>query len=317
MDLPKPARFAQLSIAAAVLTIGLKFTAYVLTGSVGLLSDALESVVNLAAAVMALAMLNVAARPADEDHPYGHTKAEYFASGAEGALILLAAASIVMAAIDRLLHPHPLEELGLGLAIAIVASGVNAVVAVVLLRAARRHRSITLEADAHHLLADVWTSVGVVVGIGAVALTGWQPLDSLVAIAVAVNIVWTGARIVRSSVLGLMDTQLPREDQERLQQVLQPYLAGGVQWHALRTRQSGPRRFISFHVLVPGDWTVHRGHALLEAIEADVRRAFEDTTVFTHLESLDDPRSWDDTKLDRPAERPPEPPGVNPGRPPR
>ncbi|MGE5232642.1 MAG: cation diffusion facilitator family transporter [Acidobacteriota bacterium] len=310
-----PARFAKLSIAAALLTIGLKGAAYVLTGSVGLLSDALESVVNLAAAAMALAMLNIAARPADEDHPYGHTKAEYFASGAEGALILLAAASIAMASVDRLLHPHPLERLGLGLAISIVASGVNAAVALVLLRAARRHRSITLEADAHHLLADVWTSAGVVVGIVAVAVTGWQPLDSIVAIAVAINIVWTGAKIVRNSVLGLMDTMLPKADQETLQRVLEPYVAAGVQWHALRTRQSGPRRFISFHVLVPGKWTVQHGHALLEAIEADVRKAFENTTVFTHLESLDDPRSWEDTKLDRPGDLPAEPPSVSAGPP--
>lgn len=297
-----PARYASLSVAAAVLTIGLKAAAYALTGSVGLLSDALESLVNLAGALMALAMLHVAARPADEDHLYGHTKAEYFSSGVEGALILLAAASIAFTAVERWLTPRPLEHVGLGLGISVAASLVNLGVALALLRAANRHRSIALEADARHLFADVWTSAGVLVGVGAAVATGWQRLDPAVAMAVAANVVWTGVRIMRQSVLGLMDTGLSSEDQERLRNVLAAHAGSGVQWHALRHRQSGKRRFISFHVLVPGNWTVHRGHALLEAIEADVRKAIPDVTVFTHLEPLDDPRSWDDTSLDRPTE---------------
>lgn len=297
-------RFAWLSLAAALLTIGLKSVAYLLTGSVGLLSDALESGVNLAGALMALAMLTVAARPADEDHAYGHSKAEYFSSGVEGTLILVAAASIAVAAVQRLLAPKPLEQVGLGLAVSVLASLVNLSVALILLRASKRYRSITLEANANHLLTDVWTSGGVLVGVGAVALTGWQRLDPLVAILVAANIVWAGVRIVRKSVSGLMDTALPPEELNALRRVLEPYLQTGVQYHALRTRQSGARQFVSLHVLVPGAWTVHEGHQLLERIEADIRQALPNVTAFTHLESLDDPISWDDMHLDR-AEAPP------------
>ena len=297
-------RFAWLSLAAALLTIGLKSVAYLLTGSVGLLSDALESGVNLAGALMALAMLTVAARPADEDHAYGHSKAEYFSSGVEGTLILVAAASIAVAAVQRLLAPRPLEQVGLGLVVSVLASLVNLSVALILRRASKRYRSITLEANANHLLTDVWTSGGVLVGVGAVMLTGWQRLDPLVAILVAANIVWAGVRIVRKSVLGLMDTALPPEEQSALRRVLEPYLQTGVQYHALRTRQSGARQFVSLHVLVPGTWTVHEGHQLLERIEADIRQALPNVTAFTHLESLDDPISWDDVHLDR-AEAPP------------
>jgi cation diffusion facilitator family transporter len=293
-------RFAWLSLAAALLTIGLKSVAYLLTGSVGLLSDALESGVNLAGALMALAMLTVAARPADEDHAYGHSKAEYFSSGVEGSLILIAAGSIAVAAVQRLLAPKPLEQVGLGLAVSVLASLVNLSVALILLRASKRYRSITLEANANHLLTDVWTSGGVLVGVGAVALTGWQRLDPLVAILVAANIVWAGVRIVRKSVSGLMDTALPPEEQGALRRVLEPYLQTGVQYHALRTRQSGARQFVSLHVLVPGAWTVHEGHQLLERIEADIRQTVPNVTAFTHLESLDDPISWDDMHLDRP-----------------
>jgi len=292
-------RFAWLSIAAALATMGLKAVAWAVTGSVGLLSDALESLVNLAGALMALAMLRIASRPADEDHPYGHSKAEYFSSGAEGALILVAAAGIAISAVPRLIEPRPLERLGLGIGVSVVAALVNLVVALLLLRGARRHSSVTLEASAHHLLTDVWTSAGVLAGVGAVAATGWLRLDPIVALAVAANIVWTGARIVNRSVLGLMDTSLPPDERRRLLDTVAPHLAGGLEMHALRSRRSGARQFISFHVLVPGDWTVHRGHELLEAIESDVRAAFPSTTVFTHLESLDDPRAWDDTELDR------------------
>lgn len=294
-----PIRFAWLSIAAAVLTLALKTAAYLITGSVGLLSDAVESVVNLIAGFMALAMLKVAALPADEDHAYGHGKAEYFSSGVEGGLILVAAVSIGVAAVQRLMSPKPLAALGLGLAVSVIAALVNLAVALVVLRAGRKHNSITLEANAHHLLTDVWTSVGVVAGVGIVALTGWQRLDPLVALLVAMNIVWTGVRIVRRSILGLMDTALSAEDMAAVRKVLEGYTTDGVQFHALLTRQAGAQKFVSTHVLVPGGWTVQRGHELLERIEADIRRALPDAVVFTHLESLDDPASWDDQTLER------------------
>jgi len=292
-------RFAWLSIAAAILTIGLKAIAYLLTGSVGLLSDALESFVNLAGALMALAMLTIAARPADKGHMYGHSKAEYFSSGAEGLLILMAAVSIGIAAVQRLVTPKPLEQIGFGIAISIVASCVNLAVALVLRRAGKQYNSITLDANAQHLLTDVWTSVGVLVGVGLVALTGWERLDPIVALVVAGNIVWSGFHILRASVSGLMDTALPFEEQMILQKVLEQYLQPRVQYHALQTRQSGARRFVSLHVLVPGIWTVQRGHQLLEHIEADIRHALPTAEVITHLESLNDPTSWDDLALDR------------------
>ncbi len=299
MNRPHLTRYAWLSIAAALVTIGLKSSAYLLTGSVGLLSDALESLVNLAGAIMALAMLTIAARPADDDHPYGHGKAEYFSSGVEGTLILVAAASIGIAAGSRLMHPRPLEAVGLGLLVSLVAAGVNLVVALMLVRASRRHGSITLEANGRHLLTDVWTSVGVIAGVGLVGWTHWLWLDAVVAFVVAGNIVWTGAQIVRQSVLGLMDSAMSEQERLAVQKALVPHLFGGIQYHALRTRISGARRFVSLHVLVPGEWTVHQGHALLERMEADIRGAVPHTTVLTHLESLEDPSSWDDITLDR------------------
>ena len=290
-------RFAWLSTAAAILTIGLKTAAYFLTGSVGLLSDALESLVNLAGGLMAVVMLTVAAQPADERHPYGHSKAEYFSSVVEGALILLAAASISVAAIHRLMDPKPLEQIGIGLGISILASLVNLGVAVVLLRASKRYESITLRANAHHLLTDVWTSAGVLAGIGAVVLTGWTQLDPIVALVVAANIVWTGVRIMRDSVGGLMDAAISAGDQQKIRDILEAHLEEGAQYHALRTRQSGAQRFISFHMLVPGDWTVARGHRLIDHIETDLRSALAHVTVFSHLESLEDPAAWDDSEL--------------------
>ena len=292
-------RFAWLSISAAILTIALKAVAYILTGSVGLLSDAMESLVNLVGALMALAMLTVAARPADEDHAYGHSKAEYFSSGVEGTLILIAAVSIAVAAAQRLISPKPLEQIGLGLAVSVAASLVNLFVALVLLKAAKSYQSITLKANAHHLLTDVWTSLGVLVGVGAVAFTGWERLDPIVAFIVAGNIVWSGIRIVRESVLGLMDTALPIVELNTIQEVLDRHCQPDIQCHALRTRQAGSRRFVSVHVLVPGDWTVDRGHKLLECMEDDIRSALPNVTVLTHLESIQDPASWNDMDLDR------------------
>ena len=293
------ARFAWLSIAAALITISLKTIAYLLTGSVGLLSDAMESCINLAGALMALAMLTVAARPADEDHAFGHGKAEYFSSGVEGTLILIAAVSIGITSVQRLLDPRPLEQIGIGIGVSVLASLVNLFVSITIARAGKKHRSITLEADAQHLMTDVWTSAGVVAGVGLVAWSGWQRLDPVVALLVAGNIVWSGVRILRKSVMGLMDIALPVKALNTIQEVLESHKQEGIQYHALRTRQSGSRQFVSFHVIVPGDWTVHAGHKLLERIEADLRGKLPKVTIFTHLESEDDPSSWDDIMLDR------------------
>ena len=293
-------RFTYLSIGAAVATIALKMGAWWLTGSVGLLSDAMESFVNLAAALMALWMLIISERPPDEDHAFGHSKAEYFSSGVEGALILIAAVSIGWSAIDRLFNPQPLQNVGIGLVISLLASAINLVVAQVLLRAAKRYHSILIEADAKHLMTDVWTSIGVVVGVGLVMLTGWLPLDSLLAMAVAANIVWSGVQLVSRSALGLLDTAIPSQEREKITQVLDRHRKQGVDFHSVRTRQAGPRRFISMHVLVPGDWTVQHGHDMLENIERDVRDSFDSpTTVFTHLEPLEDPVSMQDIGIDR------------------
>ncbi|GIW09987.1 MAG: transporter [Dehalococcoidia bacterium] len=300
---PRPLlRFALLSLASAIITIALKAVAFALTGSVGLLADALESLVNLLAAGVALGALMVALRPPDEDHEHGHDKAEYFASGFEGLLILAAAAAIVVAALERLHVPMPLEEVTLGLAVSGLAAAVNLVTALLLLQAGRRYHSITLEADAHHLLTDVLTSVGVILGVGAVALTGLLWLDPLIALAVAVNIGWTGLRLVWRSVLGLMDTVLPAIDRERIAAVLDRYRAEQVQWHALRTRQAGARKFVQVHLLVPGDWTVQQGHDLAERVEADIRAVVPQSHVLTHLEPVEDPLSWADVPLDRPSE---------------
>lgn len=307
MDRRGLTRYAWISIGAALVTIGLKTTAWWVTGSVGLLSDALESLVNLAGGILALAMLTIAARPADENHAYGHGKAEYFSSGVEGALILVAAVSIAVAAVPRLWTPRPLDQLGLGVATAVAASVVNLAVALLLLRAGRRYQSITLEANAHHLLTDVWTSVAVVAGVALVGWTGWQRLDPALALLVAANIVRTGVGIVRRSVGGLMDVSLPAAELAEVQAVFAPYRQQGIEFHALRTRQAGARRFVSFHVLVPGRWTVDRGHELLEEVEARLRARLPGTTVFTHLEPLDDPRSWEDTKLERGVEAPTRP----------
>ncbi len=296
---PNLTRFAWLSIAAAVATIVLKTLAWWLTGSVGLLSDAAESVVNLMAAAMTLTMLTVAARPPDEDHEWGHSKAEYFASGVEGLLILVAAAAIAWTGIDRLLHPKPIEQAGLGLAISTAASLINFAVSRVLFRAGKEHHSIALEADAHHLMTDVWTSAGVLVGIVIVAVSGWQRLDPIVALLVAANIVWTGVQLIRRSTLGLLDTAITAEEQKALQGVLDRFAARGVTFHAVRTRQAAARRFVTMHVLVPGDWTVRRGHDLAEEIEQGVCAAIPNCHAMTHLEAIEDPKSFADQGLDR------------------
>jgi cation diffusion facilitator family transporter len=287
-------RYAWLSIGAAIVTIVLKGVAYGLTGSVGLLSDAVESLVNLAGAAMALAMLTVAARPADEDHLYGHSKAEYFASGVEGVLILLAALAISATAVCRLITPRPLEQTVAGLAVTTVASVVNLVVARILLSAGRTHNSITLEADGKHLMTDVWTSVAVIAGVAGVAVTGWLRLDPLIAIVVSINILWTAYHLIHRSASGLMDSALPPDEQKILQAILEGYRKQGVQFHEVRTRTAAALRFIELHVLVPGAWTVHDSHHLVEQIEADIRRSIPEVTVSTHLEPIEDPISFHD-----------------------
>jgi cation diffusion facilitator family transporter len=291
-------RFAWLSIGAAVVTIALKAGAYFLTGSVGLLSDALESFVNLAGAVMALAMLSIASQPEDDSHHYGHSKAEYFSSGAEGSFIIIAAVGIAYTAIERLINPQPLEQLGVGLAVSAIAGLVNLGAALVIGYNGRKYNSVTLTANSKHLMTDVWTSVGVLGGVGLVALTGWGPLDSLVAIAVAVNIVWSGIVILRSTVSGLMDSVLPDDELSLIRQKIEDILPNGTTYHALMTRQAGARRFVSFHVLVPGEWTVEHGHQLMESLEVQLTKLLPDMVVFTHMEPLDDPASWSDQTLD-------------------
>ena len=292
-------RYAWLSIGAALATITLKTLAYLLTGSVGLLSDAVESLVNLLGAVVALIMLTIAARPADESHAYGHGKAEYFSSAIEGGLILVAAISIASAAIERLANPQPLEAVGVGLLVAMVASAINFAVSRVLMRAGKQYDSITLEADAKHLMTDVWTSVGVIAGVAAVALTGWERLDPIIALVVAVNIVWTAIGLLRRSVQGLMDSALAEEKRAALVMILDKYKDQGVDYHALRTRQAAARSFVSFHLLVPGAWTVQRGHDLLEQIESEIHQVLPNATLDTHLEPLEDLASLQDAGLDR------------------
>ena len=293
-------KYAWLSIGAAISTMTLKASAFYLTGSVGLLSDAIESLVNLASAILALSMLIIAARPADESHVYGHSKAEYFASATEGLLILGAAAGIISAALTRLIQPRGIEQLGLGLAVSVAASAINLIVARVLLREGHARGSITLEADAHHLMTDVWTSVGVIAGVGIAGFTGWTILDPLVAIFVALNIIWTGVRLVSRSVSGLMDAALPVAEQSLIQEVMEKYRQKGVTFHALRTRQAAARRFISVHILVPGEWTVHDAHHVAEDFESDIREALGSVvTVFTHIEPVEDELSMEDMFLDR------------------
>jgi cation diffusion facilitator family transporter len=296
-------RFAWLAIAAACATILLKTGAWLTTGSVGLLSDALESVVNLAAAIVALIVLGIAHKEPDEEHAYGHGKAEYLSSGLEGGLILVAAVSIIYTAVPRLFDPAGIDQIGLGIAASVTASIINLLVARILLRAGKTYESITLEADARHLITDVLTTGGVIIGILAVSITGWNRIDPIIALLVAVNIIWTGYQLMRRSILGLLDTALPLEEIAKIETVLQHYRdSQPVQTHALRTRQAASRRFASVHVIVPGDWSIEQGHHLVERIEHDIRRELPSITVFTHLEPDTDPASWDDTGLDRPTD---------------
>jgi cation diffusion facilitator family transporter len=288
-----------LSILAALLTIGMKSTAYAITGSVGLFSDALESVVNLLAAVTAYLSLLYAARPADPTHTYGHQKIEYFSSGLEGALILVAGLGAAVYAVRRLIHPQPLDALELGTLIALAASAINLAVARILLYHGRKHRSIVLEADGQHLMSDVWTSVGVVVGLGLVMLTDLQFLDPVLAIAVGLNIMWTGFGLIRRSFNGLMDHALPHEEQEQIRAVIQSHLPLGATFHGLRTRQAGAHRFAEFHLLVDGDLSVREAHHVAHRIDDALSAALVGLEVVIHIEPVDERESWEPEYLER------------------
>jgi cation diffusion facilitator family transporter len=293
-------RYAWLSIAAAFATIGLKGLAWWFTGSIGFLSDALESLVNLAAAVLVLSMLRLAASPPDKEHPYGRSKAEYFSAGIEGAMIVAAAGGIVWAAFPRLVAPQPIEAPLLGVVLTAAATVINLVVGLLLIRVGRREDSITLEADGRHLMTDVWTSVGVIAGVVAISLTGWLVLDPLIGLAVAVHILWEGFGLMRRSVSGLLDISISQLDQSEITKLFAEYSRRyGISFHALRTRQAGARRFISFHILVPDAWTVAHAHRLSEEIESRVRSMVPNAAVDTHIEPISDPASYDDQSLDR------------------
>jgi len=287
-------KFAYLSIATGVVVFSLKLVAWWFTGSVGLLSDALESTVNIVAAVIALLALKTAMKPADQQHHFGRGKAEYFSASVEGFMILVAALIIVATAAERFINPREIEQLGWGLAISTGASILNGVVAVMLIRAGKKYRSPVLDADGRHLMTDVWTSAGVVVGVGLVQVTGYLRLDPLVAMAVGINIVITGVNLLRQSTSKLMDKALSDEDHQAIVEVLKKFESEEVKFHALQTRESGRHRFVSMHVLVPGAWTIAKGHDLLEDLEKAIIAALPDTTVHTHVEPIEDPRSWAD-----------------------
>ncbi|MGC4094336.1 MAG: cation diffusion facilitator family transporter [Polyangiaceae bacterium] len=278
-----------LSMAAALATMALKFGAWSLTGSVGLFSDAVESLVNLAAAVIGFILLGLAALPADDNHPFGHEKAEYFASGAEGMLIFLAAFAIAWKSVQGLLQPAAPQALDIGLLLSLAATGINAAAAWWLLRVAHEEKSLAVEADARHLLTDVWTSVGVVLALGLLMIfpqAHW--LDPLIALLVAINILRTAFELIRRSVDGLMDMQLPAEELQQIEKVLQATLPAGTASHGLRTRQAGTRRFVEFNLLVPGNWPVRESHALCDELEAALHRVFADSDVVIHVEPVEE-----------------------------
>lgn len=302
--------YGWLSIAAALSTIGLKSWAYLLTDSVGLLSDALESIINLVAAIIMLVVLHISARPPDKNHPYGHEKIEYFSSGAEGIMIIVAALSITITAWERLKNPQPLQQLDIGIAISVGASIINLIVAKILIHTGKKYHSITLESDGKHLMTDVWTTVGILLGIGAIylansheeslaiakqlGLNGWEILDPVIAIFVAINIIFTGFHVLSRTASGLMDTALPIDEQMLIIDTLDKVSEfHGITYHALRTRYSGARRFMSVHILVNGDWTVKQGHDVVEMIEQKIKTLFESIDIETHLEPIEDPISWE------------------------
>jgi cation diffusion facilitator family transporter len=253
--------------------------------------------VNLVAAIGAVWAITYAAKPPDEEHTFGHSKAEYFSSGFEGGLILVAAGGIAITAVPRLLHPQPLEQLSLGLVLSLAASAINGGLALILLKAGKRLHSITLRADAHHLLTDVWTSAGVILGILLVSVTGWLILDPILALLVAANIVWTGVKLIQESASALLDASIPLIERQMIDEILSPYNCQKIKFHAMRTRIAGTRKFVYFHVLVPATWTVQEGHNLCEELESKIIATLPNIRVFTHLEPLEDPKSWADQEL--------------------
>jgi cation diffusion facilitator family transporter len=279
-------RVILLSIGTSIVTMALKLGAYAFTGSVSLLSDAMESSVNLVAALVAFLAMTVADRPADRSHAYGHDKAEYFSSGVEGALILVAAILIIYTAARRFMNPAPLTDLGLGLMISVLASGINLAVSRFMLRMAKRYDSITLEADAHHLMTDVWTSVGVVAALGIIAFAppNWTILDPIIAVIVALNIIFTGVSLIRRSMAGLMDSSLSESEIQQIEKAILGSLSSGTAFHSLRTRKSGSQRFVDLHVMVPCNWTVVEGHDQCERIEAAISVQLPKISATTHLE---------------------------------
>jgi cation diffusion facilitator family transporter len=288
------AKFAWMSIIVSIAVFAMKIAAWHATGSVGLLSDALESTVNIFAAVIALLALRTAMKPADAMHHFGRGKAEYFSASIEGFMILLAALIIVFTAVERIISPRPLEQIGWGLTISTLAAVINGGTALILLRAGKLHRSPVLVADGKHLLTDVWTSVGVIVGVGLVVVTGWNRLDGIVALAVGLNIIITGINLLRSSTAGLMDKALSDDDHLKIVQVLTKFESDEVKFHALQTREAGRQRFVSMHVLVPGAWSIQKGHDLSEELEAEIIAELPDAIITTHVEPLEDERSWAD-----------------------
>ena len=278
-------RYLWLSLATAVATVTLKAVAAMVTNSVGLWSDALESTVNLLAAGVALWALRLSSRPADHNHDFGHGKAEYLSAAVEGSLIIGAAGAIIWGAVHRFLNPLPLESVGLGILLATIASALNLFTGLLLMRAGRQHRSITLEADGKHLMADVWTSVGVLLGIAVVGFTHIYWLDPLIAMAVGVNIIFTGYRLVQRSVIGLLDATLPPDEVALIQKALAPMTDDPrVRVTDLRTRESGRQRFVQATLTVPGDWTVRRGHDLADHVEAEISQVLPGTVTFVHVE---------------------------------
>ncbi len=293
-------RFMYLSIVTALATIGLKFTAYFSTGSMGFFSDALESFVNLFAAIFGLIMIHISEKPADEGHNFGHGKAEYFSSAVEGGLIVVAAFSIIYSAVPRMVSPQPLENLSVGLLFSVAASTVNLLVGILLIRNGKRHKSLILEADGKHLMTDVWTSAGVILAILLVKLTGWIILDPIIAIVVALNIIYTGYKLIGKSANGLMDKKIPEKDMKKITDYLDSLESQNIHYHSLLTREAGQRRFISMHLLLPGTWSVKEGHDKAEIIEQHIEKMFEEsTTVTSHIEPLGDPQSFNDIGIDR------------------
>ena len=295
-------RYILLSILASGVVIGLKLIAYLVTGSVGLLSDTLESLSNVVSALIALVALTLAARPADADHEYGHGKIEYISSSAQAGMILITAVSIVAPSVARLVQPQPIDQVGYGTVLATASALITLAVSLTLRRAGRLYRSIALEGEARQMLVDVFTTIGVIVGVIAASLTGWQQLDPLIGLAIGGYVVYSGIDLLRRSALGLTDSALPNDEHMQIKAVLGSYKSDGVEYHALRTRQAGALGFMTVHILVPGGWTIRQGHALSERIERDIQHKLPHVHVTTHIEPAEDASSWQDVGLERPAE---------------